>query len=197
MAQNKKGAASEPGWIFSAPAVAEFFGVAERTIRQWSASEGMPKATHGKYNLLDCFAWWNENINKPVSDTDASARERQSLAKAEILEYQLKEMKGELFPLKDYDEAWTNRAYELRQSLESAEFVLAPMLVDIPSESEAAEIISKFFRRVLDSYCREGRFTRIVAEDKPEAPAPISKPKKKITDKKTAKKTTNAGRKKK
>lgn len=46
----------------SAKVIANFFGIAERTIRSW-VQKGMPRVADGVYNPNDCFEWWNEFFN--------------------------------------------------------------------------------------------------------------------------------------
>ncbi len=177
--------------------VAAFFEVSTMTLTNW-VNLGCPKQGRSQYDLKAVFDWWNDNVNKPVSDKDASARERISEVKLELLEIELAEKKKELWKKEDSVQAWTIRMLELRQSLESMQFVLAPKLVGLSSQDEAAEVLEKFAHQLLESYCRSGRFTPATAAVKAKAPKRIATPenKKKPQSKskrvKKGKKTKNA-----
>ncbi|NLF97360.1 MAG: hypothetical protein GX569_11510 [Candidatus Riflebacteria bacterium] len=149
--------------VCTAPELAYFFEVTDSTIRKWTAG-GMPKLARGSFNLMACFAWWQENINKPASDKEERARERYWLAKAAAIELELSSKQAENRPKTEYVEAWKTRTTDLQKSLESARIALAPILINIHSEIEAAEVINKFIRGMLESYCNEGRFTEVFSE---------------------------------
>ncbi len=160
---------SDLKWNFTAASVGQFFGVADRTIRQW-VSEGMPRAAHGKYNLIDCFAWWQENINKPASGAEADARERYWFAKADREELAVKQLQDKVIERSEVEKEWCFRLQEVIKGIESQEVVF-PDLFAGKSKDEIRDLVKKYNRRLRENYAREGRFTPVkmpeIEENKP------------------------------
>jgi phage terminase Nu1 subunit (DNA packaging protein) len=148
--------------IFSASAVAEFFGVAPRTIRHW-VSEGMPKIGHGKFNLMECFAWWNENMNNSSSATEEKARERYWIAKARREEHQVKVLEDSVLDKEKLETEWCKRVQELVKGLDSQASVFPPLCAK-KDEKTIKKIIEEYNYKLRSNYARYGKFTPVVTK---------------------------------
>jgi predicted transcriptional regulator len=79
--------------MFTLAEIADEFGVTSRTIQNY-VKEGMPKAGHGKYDLLACYRWRVGKMNEALEKARTSGTtelDRQKIramrADAEIKEY--------------------------------------------------------------------------------------------------------------
>lgn len=164
--------ASRFNWLQEVGAVANFFDVSTMTIGNWYKM-GLPKASRGKYNLRDCFKWWLENIYTPKNATQQAKtdHERYMAAKADNEELK-RDRLSEALILKDRVEAeFAARAADLKTTLRSLRFRLAPILEGKERE-DIAHLMGGEIDLMLESFCRHGRY--IVT---PDSPAPSAKPK--------------------
>lgn len=146
--------------ILTAPALAEIFGVTDRTIRNWR-EDGMPEAAPGKYSVVECFAWWQENINKPGSDKEAKSRERYWSAKAEREELAVKKLQESVLDRSDLQAVWCQRLSEVIRGLESQEHVFPALLANLPP-SEIRRLVEDYNRKLREGYARAGKYTPVV-----------------------------------
>ncbi len=149
-----------------AKVIANFFGIAERTIRSW-VQKGMPRVADGVYNPNDCFEWWNEFFNtgsrkKGSGDgEDAESfedvKERFWAAKAGNEELKFEKTKGKLVLKEEVEKEIAERCADLKISMRAYRFRLPPILEGKNREDMAQEI-EKENRRVFSAFCREGTF---------------------------------------
>jgi len=166
---SKKAITSITGEVYTGSAVAELFGVTDRTIRNWRA-EGMPEAADGKYRLHECFAWWLENINKPSSDKEEKARERYWQAKASREEHAVKILIGESIARDQVEKEWCARLIEVVRGLESQISVFPSLLCDKTAE-EIRDLVESYNRKLRENYARDGKFTPVIKKAQPKKPA--------------------------
>jgi len=158
-------------WVVEVAELANFMGVTVMTISNWNKS-GMPKLERGKYNLKDCWRWWLENIYMPKESTKKATgdHERFMAAKADNEEIKRDKWKDILI-LKDKVIAeFAGRAADLKTTLRAFRYRLAPVLEGKASE-EIALLIGGEVDRLLESFCRNGKYieTPAVTEAKPTA----------------------------
>lgn len=155
--------------IVSTNALAEFLGVTDRTIRNY-CDDGLPKISNGKFNFLDAFAWWNENINKPASDKEEKARERYWAAKAEREELVVEDLKGQVIKKSELYPMWVARIQEIAKGLESQERIF-PTVLEMKSGPEIAKIVADYNYKLRDNYARDGQYTPVAEYAKYQKPA--------------------------
>ncbi|MBQ3643040.1 MAG: hypothetical protein II961_00450 [Candidatus Riflebacteria bacterium] len=146
--------------------IANFFGVNERTIRQW-VQKGMPRVADGVYSPRDCFNWWDEYINESAvgdDDKNKDAKERYWAAKAGNEELKFEKTKGELVSKDKVENSFAARAYELSLSFRALKYRLPPMLEGKNREDIQNEL-GKELNRILDTYKRAGSFVPEGLED--------------------------------
>lgn len=171
------------GATVSTLALAELFGVSDRTIRNY-CDDGLPKISNGKFNLLEAFAWWQENMNKPTSDKEEKARERYWSAKADREELSVKKLQESVLDKADLDVVWTNRVIEVVKGLESQETIL-PTILENKKAPEIRKIIADYNRKLRLNYARDGKYTPVEEYNKLVEPVKkIVKPTKKKAKKK-------------
>jgi len=163
--------------IFTAPALGEVFGVAERTVRRWR-EDGMPEVGAGKFSLPECFTWWLENISKPGSAKEEKSRERYWNAKAEREELAVKKLTESVLERSELEAVWCQRLSEVVRGLESQEHIF-PALLANRAPSEIQKLVEEYNRKLREGYARAGKYTPVaeVAGEKIEQPKqPKAKP---------------------
>ena len=166
---SKKAITSVTADFYTGSAVAELFGVTDRTIRNWR-NEGMPEAANGKYKLHECFAWWLENINKPSSDKEEKARERYWAAKANREEHAVKMLIGESIARDQVEKEWCGRLVEVIKGLDS-QLSVFPSLLSNKTADEIRALVDDYNRKLRENYAREGKFTPVVKQKQPKKSA--------------------------
>ncbi|MFZ2958008.1 MAG: hypothetical protein WA705_14065 [Candidatus Ozemobacteraceae bacterium] len=146
------------------------YGVVRSTICDW-VTAGMPKTARGRYDLYAVHSWWIENINADPADAGTDdARGRYWNAKAESEEIKTLQLKESLISRSEVIQEWTWRCSDLRTGLLSWASRLPPAL-EGKGAIELMLVLRGAVDDLLDSFCRNGRFT-----PKPE-PKPAKKPK--------------------
>lgn len=145
--------------IISTAALAELWGVTDRTVRNY-CDDGLPKISNGKFNFLEAFAWWNENINKPASDKEEKAREKYWAAKAEREELVVADLKGQVIKKSELYPMWTFRVQEIVKGLESQERIF-PTLLEMKPGAEIAKIVADYNYKLRENYARDGKYTPV------------------------------------
>lgn len=145
--------------------IANFFGVNERTIRQW-VQKGMPRVADGVYSPRDCFNWWNEYINESSDEGDdlEEIKKRFWNARTGNEELKFEKTKGELVSKDKVENAFSARAYELSLSFRALKYRLPPM-VEGRSREEIQNELGKELNRILENYKRAGNFVPEGLED--------------------------------
>lgn len=165
---------------FSTNAIAELFSVSDRTIRNW-CDEGMPKKSHGRFNIIDCFNWWNENLNK-ATKKEETARERYWMAKAEREELAVKKLLESVIEKEDLEQEWCKRIQEIIKGLSSQEAIFPDLLTDKPKEYIRKKV-QEYNHKLRANYSRYGKYTPVEMKE-------IKKTRKRTTKKTNIKKTT-------
>lgn len=148
------------GALLTGSALGEVFGVAERTIRRWR-DDGLPEAGPGKFSLPECFAWWQENINKPGSAKEEKSRERYWNAKAEREELAVKKLAESVLDRSDLQAVWCQRLSEVIRGLESQEHVFPALLANLPP-AEIRKLVEDYNRKLREGYARAGKYTPVI-----------------------------------
>src|SRR6266568_4383250 len=111
--------------------VAQEFGVSERQVQLY-VQGGMPKAGHGKYDLLPCFRWYSQKLKQELSDASEKAGDleyeqmRNQRAMADIKELELAEKRGQLIPLATYKAHIGAQFITVRQNILALAAKIAP-----------------------------------------------------------------------
>lgn len=146
--------------IVNTKELSDFFDVTPRAVNKWSA-KGCPKSGRGKWDLKTVHAWWLDNIYaSKADDSDESlqeAKRRYWSAKAENEEIKRDESKGLLVKVKDIVLMWSGRVAEIKNGLMALPMRLPPLLEGKP-QIEMRQIVEDEVWKLLDNYCRVGRF---------------------------------------
>jgi phage terminase Nu1 subunit (DNA packaging protein) len=130
--------------------VEQLAGEFQRTPRyvQQLAKAGMPKAAHGQYDLELCKSWYIGFLQRKISqregDVDDNGDEREGTynvdreqarltrAKADIAEIELTERRGEVIPIKVFEDTLGRMVTQARQQLLQLPGRAAPVLEGEP-----------------------------------------------------------------
>ena len=113
--------------------VAQEFGCSERQV-QLFVQAGMPKAGHGKYDLLPCYRWYMQKLKKDLSDAEDKAVDleyeqmRERRATADIKELELAEKRGLLIPLPVFKQEVSGMFITVKQNILALAAKIAPQL---------------------------------------------------------------------
>ncbi len=148
----------------STQVIAKIFGVSTRRVEQLKTEgviKGQGKPT--KYDLLPTIQAYIKYLSDKANgrekkETDAqleteklTAEKRIKMAKAEMAELELKEMRGELHRASDVEAITTDHVLYLRSMLMALPGKLAVDVAAINSASECADRIKREIYAVLDS----------------------------------------------
>ena len=123
------------------------------TLRAWT-KEGMPRAANGLYNLADCLAWWEARTHEkatavtPPSD-EAEARARKLSAEAELAEYKVAEVRGQMVTTEDAGKEIEGRVGQMRAEIISVPGRWAPEVVGLATAREAQARLDDLVRDLL------------------------------------------------
>lgn len=164
----------------------KIFGVTRKTISEW-VKKGMPKKSHGVYDSVECFSWWQDNINIDKTTGDISIRDRYWLAKAEVEEVKAAKLKGMLAPKEEFEKQEAYRMACLRGSLLALPGRLA-LTLEGKRQEDIRELLKHEIFTILEQFRRNKSYLADGSEPDFEEEAtliePVAKPKKKKTTKK-------------
>lgn len=138
---------------------AKFFGVAPRTLADWT-SRGCPKNSHGKYNLKEVMDWRGTVVSGESSQArkeKAEAKYRES--KAELAELQVGEKSGNLISKEEVIQEWSLRVANVKTSLLLLPKKIAGLFPDRRMRQLVEEGVKDVVYNALDQYCRKGEYT--------------------------------------
>jgi len=166
-------------WVVEVAELANFMGVTVMTISNWNKS-GMPKLERGKYNLKDCWRWWLKNIYMPKESTKKATGDHERFMAAKADNEEIKRDKWrEILILKDKVIAeFAGRAADLKTTLRAFRYRLAPVLEGKTSE-EIALLIGGEVDRLLENFCRNGKYIETPAASAAKPTTAKKKPAKK------------------
>lgn len=139
--------------------LASFFGVTSKTVCAW-AKEGMPKESHGLYNLKKCFDWWCDNVEATREDNNPKLIELRAEGqriKNEREKLKLDAERGVLISIDEVVDQWCKRIAAVRQSLLAMPVRLSPVL-EGKEQQEIRAIIKDESYRILEDYSRAGKY---------------------------------------
>jgi len=125
----------EPANYATAAEIAADFGCSERQVRNFAAA-GMPKAAHGKYDLLDCWRWYARKLRTDLEEAEKAVtlhsleyeQTRETKARADIKEMEAARLRGELIPLEIYRQHVASHFTVVRQNILALAGQIAPLL---------------------------------------------------------------------
>lgn len=103
--------------------VADFFGVTRHHVAKLAREEGMPQVAKGKYNLAECAKWYIRhlraaNAGRPPANPQAKTdKARLEKAKADLAELDAQLRRGEVAPVKDFEQGLQEILAEVVQAL--------------------------------------------------------------------------------
>lgn len=118
--------------------LAKLFEKTEKTISKWKNERGLDVAfiSTGKWDLREAVRWWAENVHYPTNNTAiADSRERWEEARAQKLELEVAQTKGEILPAEDV----THALRELIGSTKRAFLLLPHQLPTMLAGKDPAE----------------------------------------------------------
>lgn len=133
------------------------FGVTRARIRQLTR-DGMPKAGHNRYNLVDCVRWYSEHLKDKRHEPDTEAkRQRARLLKARadkaILE--VKEKEAGLIDMDEVKIVWANHIVNAKTKLLSMPSKLAPILAEMDDPAEIQEEVKRLVYEILNDLAQD------------------------------------------
>lgn len=135
--------------------LAYFFGVSPKCINDWGKN-GMPKTSHGLYNLKLVFDWWQKNIDGDSSEAMLEHKTRYWKEMADEKEIGNMEARGQLISRDEVVTEWCKRIAEVRQSLLALAVRLPPIL-EGKDAAEMRPLIKAEAVGVLEGYSRPGK----------------------------------------
>jgi phage terminase Nu1 subunit (DNA packaging protein) len=140
------------------PTISNYFNVHPRTIANWYKL-GMPRQGREQYNVRECIEWdRNRCVQEAVrsaagkSYVDASmAKIRREVAEAELKEIEVARERGTLVNISDAEKQLERELTPVRNALLGFPRRIAPYIVMVPDEIQAAEIMEDHIRDLMDS----------------------------------------------
>ncbi len=145
--------------IVSTKTCAIFFEITSATLSLWY-KRGCPKISHGKWNLVEVFKWWQENIAELYENESgnlADIKIHYWAAKAERERFELKIKQGQFASRRQIAAEWATRVESVTSGLEMLVDRLPPLLVG-KRRREIAQILSAEIFRLRDAYATKGRY---------------------------------------
>jgi phage terminase Nu1 subunit (DNA packaging protein) len=128
--------------------LAKVLGVSRRRVNQL-VLEGMPKASHGQYDLGACLLWAyqyeksRKSTAQPIENADLVAEKRRlTKAQADDAEISLAERRGQLVPISKFESEMAAMITTARQNLLNLSARIAPEL-----EGQSREVIRHRVRK--------------------------------------------------
>lgn len=156
--------------IVGQKAVAEIFEVTERTVRNWIKA-GMPRLSRRRFDRGQIQAWLDRKDGQvatrpaPAGDPlqpfliEQSGKDfedaRMKRARADLLELDLKQRRGELVPRTAVQQMFVARIMAVKQGLLSLPRALPPQLMVCQTEREMEPVITKAVRDLLEGFARD------------------------------------------
>ena len=141
-------------------ALSEAFGVSVRTIANWLGA-GLPRKSNGKYRLSDAISWRLEMLEgngRELEAGDSVQLERFRKLRADLLELELEERRGNLISKDDVLRSWCGRISMFRNALLHLVRCLPPML-EASSRNEIETVLRNEIESILTAFSRDGRYT--------------------------------------
>lgn len=129
--------------------VAEHFGIAYQTIRDWKRS-GMP-GQPGHWDLLEIEVWRRkrregDQPEVPADEVPKDPKRKRDYYLAELARLKVEEAEGKLIPVVEYERALTERSAWITAVLQAVPGTLAPL---VAGKSTSAA------RKVMQQQCRK------------------------------------------
>jgi phage terminase Nu1 subunit (DNA packaging protein) len=152
-------------------AVADHFGVSPRQVLNWEKA-GMPTMEGRRYDLVAIGVWRDQKkgvmpLGRPPGHPadprqptlpESSGKDfedaRMKRARADLLELDLKQRRGELVPRVEVQQMFVARIMAVKQGLLSLPRALPPQLMVCQNEREMEPVISKAVRDLLEAFAR-------------------------------------------
>lgn len=136
--------------------LADFFGRTPRMMQLWVETQGMPRDSHGEYNLIDCARWRirkleeeNEILkNSGDENLHAEKLKGQRISNMER-EVRYRRTLKELVDLEAVRMAWTNETKNFRKALKGLENKLNVSLENVTDPLKRKSIIETEIRDLL------------------------------------------------
>jgi phage terminase Nu1 subunit (DNA packaging protein) len=151
-------------------AVAEHFGVADRTVRNWIKA-GMPRLSGRRFDLVQIQKWLDQRQgieaaplmarstdprqpDLPASRGKNFQDERLKRAKADLAELELGKIRGELMERSTVEGLFVARIMAVKQGLLSLPRSLPPQLIHCREERDMESLIARAVRDLLEGFAR-------------------------------------------
>lgn len=140
-------------------AISFVFGVTKTRVRQL-AKDGMPKAGHNRFNLIDCVRWYADHLKDKQHAPDAETKRQRSRllkARADKAILEVKEKENALIDMDEVKAVWANHIVSAKTKLLSMPSKLAPVLCDMDDPAEIQAEVKRLVYEILNE----------LSEDKP------------------------------
>jgi phage terminase Nu1 subunit (DNA packaging protein) len=142
------------------------FGITDRWVHRLVES-GMPKTSHGKYDLLICYRWYVHFLQAAVrkrslfTEADgekslAQERLRRLAAEADLKEIELAKQRGQLIALDDIEKTLTDLVLTTKACIMAIAPRLAPELVGETSRVVIQAKLEKALKEALSYLAKAG-----------------------------------------
>lgn len=144
--------------------IAEIFKVDVRTITRW-LQDGLPKRADGRYNLPECIAWRVEVAERAAGEAAGTKEspeaskwlERYRRERALLARLERRQKQSRLITKEKVIAEFAARAADLKNSFRQYRHRLTALL-EGKTHDEIAAILSTENDRLLESFCRNGRY---------------------------------------
>jgi phage terminase Nu1 subunit (DNA packaging protein) len=152
-------------------AVAEHFGKSLRQVQRWVRDPSFPRLSGRRFDLHQIQAWLDHRDGRPaggkaLGEGHAQQPElpvqrgkdfedaRMKKARADLLELDLRQRRGELVERTEVEQLFVVRIMAVKQGLLNLARSLPPQLIHCLDERDMEEIIMQSVRTLLDDYSR-------------------------------------------
>lgn len=137
--------------LYPISTLAKLFNITERRVQQLARDGVIPKAERGKYDLVECTRAYIKFLQQALDETKPdpnSDRTRLERARADKMELEVQEARGELARVDELRDLWIRRVVNFKTRMLAIPRKVAPSLV---GKKKAAQI-----EQELDTEIREG-----------------------------------------
>ncbi|MHB8156193.1 MAG: hypothetical protein ACYDEQ_02160 [Desulfocucumaceae bacterium] len=151
--------------------VAEHFSISVRQVGNWEKA-GMPRLSGRRYDLVQIQLWRDQKKGIPPGAPKGPGagdprqgfltpqrgkdfqEERLKKAKAELVEMEVRQRRGELVEVAEVESMFTARAMAYRQGVMGFTRSLPPQLISCQNEREMEAVLIKAVRELLENVLR-------------------------------------------
>jgi phage terminase Nu1 subunit (DNA packaging protein) len=137
-------------------AIAKLLNLKERRVQVLAQQGIIPKAQHGKYNIVGCIVGYNKYMNNRTARTEDTtlkvnkARTRLLEAQADKAEMELKALSKDYMPVTQVERDWSGMLLTFRARILAIPYRAATLLTGAKEFHEIEQVLKKLLHEALD-----------------------------------------------